>query len=80
MCKFVQRFLSVIVALVGSDQFLRHCFFRSKADGTTSSVTSIAIELPVFMHLITVNKNLIRMDESKKRVQSGNVMLSYEKS
>jgi len=27
MCKFVQRLLSMIVALVGSDQFLRHCFF-----------------------------------------------------
>ena len=69
MCKFVQRLLSMIVALVGSDQFLRHCsFFSSKVGITTSSVTSIAIELPVFMHLITVNKNLIRMDESKKRV------------
>ena len=69
MCKFVQRLLSMIVALVGSDQFLRHCFFlSSKVGGTTCSVTSIAIELPVFMHLITVNKTLIRMDESKKRV------------
>ena len=27
MCKFVQRLLSMIVALVRSDQFLRHCFF-----------------------------------------------------
>ena len=68
MCKFVQRLLTIIVALVGSDQFLRHFFFSSKIGGTTSSVTSIAIELPVFMHLITFNKNLIRMDECKKRV------------
>ena len=67
MCKCVQRLSSMIVALIGSDPFLRHCSFSSKVDGTTSSVTSIAIELPVFMHLITVNKNL-RMDESKKRV------------
>ena len=65
MCKFVQRLLSMIVALVGSDQFLRYCFFSSKVGGTTCSVTSIAIELPVFLHLITVNKKLIRMDESK---------------
>ena len=68
MCKCVQRLSSMIVALIGSDPFLRHCSFSSKVDGTTSSVTSIAIELPVFMHLITVNKNLMRMDESKKRV------------
>lgn len=67
MCKFV-HFLSMIVALVGSDQFLRHCFSSFKVDGTTSSATSIAIELSVFVHLITVKKNLIRMDESKKRV------------
>ena len=68
MCKFVQRLLSMIVALVGGDQFLRHCSFSSKVGGRTSSAASIAIELSVFMHLITVNKNLMRMDESKKRV------------